>query len=342
MKTIIFLLLALCSITMHAGKDNYMDYYKRINEAEALFLENNIEGALDNYKSIFTDYAPFAKDCYIALELSAMCCDTGRTAYFLAKGFENGLSWSTVSTIRQVQQLFARYPLYQKQMLNRYKQLRSSYIARLNCYVRGICVSMQKKDGTFHEIPWDSWGNKNIRDSLYAKVLTDNVTELVDLVRQYGFPGEKMIGVFDYEIDTYCDEGVNLRLEPVVTLFFWHQGCGYFLLKNELMDAVKKGELHPRTYALTYEWAFKDIQDRPHNSSKINLSKFYKDDCRQNQSQQFHYNFYIDHRLDHKDTAKVNKDRSALGICSLEHDRRKKEFERKHGVKLFFGLFNYL
>lgn len=126
---------------------------------------------------------------------------------------------------------------------------------------------------------------------------------------------------------------------------FLHNPCGYQLLKKELMQAVVEGELHPRDYALIYEWSYfnlkrKNTFDTLETNMGLAITCYsIKTECSIDQ-QQYHYNIHIDPADYSEDTAYVNKCRDMIGIASLQHDARKKAFEKKYGFKLFFGVFS--
>jgi len=64
---------------------DYIDYNKSIVKCEEQFLfQNSIRKALESYRSVFVEYnKPYAKDCFIALQLACSINDTAIASFFL-------------------------------------------------------------------------------------------------------------------------------------------------------------------------------------------------------------------------------------------------------------------
>src|SRR5690606_19467711 len=123
-----------------------------------------------------------------------------------------------------------------------YKVSRAEYWNSIDTGLRKYISLLVRKD----------FSNKG--KEIYAKVLDENIITLDSVVRIYGYPGEHLIGVWD-------DQTINRQtdchyLSSIPSIIFWHHQCGYPLMKKALIKALKDGELNPREYAMTYEWAF--------------------------------------------------------------------------------------
>lgn len=78
--------------------ENYIQYHKDIVRCEEHFIfKNDVAAAIDAYKKVFTNYKkPFAKDCFIALQLATVVKDKAGFEFFACKGFENGMVWGAL------------------------------------------------------------------------------------------------------------------------------------------------------------------------------------------------------------------------------------------------------
>ncbi|MBZ0098225.1 MAG: hypothetical protein K8F30_04035, partial [Taibaiella sp.] len=320
---------------------NYIDYHKHIILAEQQFLYYNTpSGAINKYKEIFSKWdKPFAKDCFVALQLACMMRDTANATFFKEKSFENGVEWNTVLVSEHVQQLFFNRE-YKEKMSRVYEIKNREYLETIDTGYRNIIHNMYAREIFFRK---QAKGNEYMI-SEWMRVEDSNMYELVTMIKKTGFPGEKRIGL---NIGIYLQvedgktgdrkHGYDFAMTGIflschaATLFFHHR-CGYQLLKDELMQAVVEGELHPREYALMYEWSHayfsrKNWDDKYHDF-KCTAGKWEK-----------RYNQYIQSAYHYSDIILVNKHRAELGICSVEHDAKKKQYAIENKLYLYFGMF---
>ncbi len=127
---------------------NYFIYHQKIIYAEELFLKDSIQASLTAYKNIFTEYKPFAKDAFIALELACMIKDTSNANYFFNQCCKAGINWEVFNRVVYVKQ-FINETEYRKQAFTRtYNLERKYYYKRLNNNLRKYLISLSKKDDT--------------------------------------------------------------------------------------------------------------------------------------------------------------------------------------------------
>lgn len=164
-----------------------------------------------------------------------------------------------------------------------------------------------------------------------CSILNANVLRLAELVKSGRFPGDRRIGYMHRELDAG-----DLRMGHIYTIadqLWYHHGCSYFLLQKEFKRALEEGEITPALFASVYEWAYKDLKE-----GRDEMKLCVPADKRQINS----YNVcpVIKPWDRNKDTVFVNKCREEIGLCSLEHFNKKKEYATAHNMILLFGMFS--
>lgn len=341
-RIILFILLLFSAATAHSA--DYIDYHKHIIVAEQQFLYYNTpSGAIKKYKEVFEKWErPFAKDCYIALQLACMMKDKENAIYFFEKCAETGVEWGTFMVSDYITDMLRDTDLSTK-VADVYKTKRANYLAGIDTAYQGVVYRMFRKENELRRIAEGEGKRAHHLLSAWLRLEDSNMYALVKMIKKKGFPGENRVGYYFYkqaddnnrkapEKDKYPDTKIYLS-SHVATMFFHHR-CGYQLLKDELMEAVKQGELHPREYALIYEWSHGYFM-KPHWDDTFHVY-----DCRSGEWEK-KYNFYFRIRpvFEHKDLNKVNKDRLEIGISTLDHDERKKKYAQENRLFLFFGMF---
>jgi len=345
----------ICHIKLMAGI-NYINYHKEIISAEELFMSANHNAAVEAYKRIFRRYPKsFVKDWYIAAQIACQIQDTTNLKLFLNTCFNKGMEWSIVASDSNLVTLLDQYPEYKECLEKMYEDSRTVFLSVINIPLRYELTAMFLKDQLYHDLqPEKLW------DSLFRAVTRENIERIATITKQYGYPGEHLIGISNNTLDNACTSLTDKDLEENTALFFYHQACGFQLLKKELYEGVIKGDLHPREYATLYEWSHGDIKSvndtaativyvvdsmgtmTPVHVKQIDNSKDLEI-CQQS-APQFEYRICkvmsIAKYFDTQTSAQVNKNRSLIGIASLEHDERKKAYALKHKMTLFFGVYS--
>lgn len=334
MRTV--LLISMLSFALMANgkeKPNYIDYHKQIIVAEQQFLyHQNLEEAFQQYERIFKEWRPFAKDCYIAMQLACMVNDTARATYFFQKCFETGVEWNTLLVSPHVQRVFATDISYRKMIEKLSDKYSKLHLQTIDTTWWNIINNMYEHEYGLRRIA--ELKNDEKLKARWLEVEDSNMYELVRLVKKQGFPGEKRIGkCYLTQVDINKDPSLtSIKLSCHSAVLFFHHRCGYELLKEELMQAVKDGELHPREYGLIYEWSHAHF-------SKTNWFDEYIDFKCTMSPWDKHYNLYLLPWFHSNDIEQVNKDRVEIGISSLEHDKRKTKYAEESDLYLWFGQF---
>lgn len=360
MKSILFVLILLLSNAKSYSGINYLEYHRSIITAESLFLSGKESEAIAVYKKTFSQYPKnFVKDTYIAAQIACKSKDTASLKYFLTLSFRKGMEWSVVENDFNVNTVLKKNPNYKQDLFEIYQREKDVFIGSINIQLRYEITAMAMLDQLYHKVPSIN-RNSGYSDSLFNNVTNENIKKLSELIKKHGYPGENLIGIKNNKLDNTFTTLTDGELLECTSIFFYHQACGFQLLKEELYQSVLNGDLHPREYATIYEWSFGDILEAGDTSSTIIyqidstgnkipivLTKIdHSDDlkmCQHTDKPDRAYNtckvFEIFNIFSEYPAEKINADRSLIGIASLEHDARKKEFAEKHQLKLFFGLY---
>jgi hypothetical protein len=340
----------ICCLSIACAKSgaqpDYINYHKEIIHAEQFFLKKDLEGSLKKYQQIFSVYnKPFAKDCFIALQIACLRYDTANASYFFEKCFQRGVHWEALKSVPQIfNMLRDTYP-YDKRIKELYESARKKYLSSIDMGLRKTVIAMLMNDHS-HK----AGGRDSIRGPIYTDVLDDNIRRLDSICKKTGYPGEKKIGIWDHEVYEDGSHRYSTFLSSLPSIMYYHHYCGYRIMCKELMNAVKNGELQPKEYALIYEWSYayqkrkKFADDNAEKYSRYLRSyNFYdfKLVC-DHEDQTKYYNVYIDRSRHSPDTTFVNKCRNEIGIASLEHEKQKRQFAAKYQLKFFFGMFENL
>ncbi len=332
-----------------ASAQNYLDYHREILQAEKLFFVRQFDSSIHSYKKIFTKYSkPFAKDCYIALQFAAMRKDTASATLFFMKAFENGVRWNDLSMGFQVRELLGNAE-YKKRISLLYPIYRQKYLHNINYAIRDSVEQMIVRDNQAGILTNQAFfkskihrNNKlqyEVTDTAIVHVYDRNLAEIIRISKRYGFPGQHLIGLLDPELEQHDIREEHFELITLILLY--HHYCSYFFLKNELLTALKNGELLPTEYAMVYQWSY-DAGYYNKNLGKPKASNtlyHFGIQCDYSPPDKI-YNHFTNPWYYSKDSAFVNKCRSEIGMQSLQHEMAKKMFARRNDIVFDFGYMN--
>jgi hypothetical protein len=340
-SNLLLLILFLSSFDAKAV-EHYLDYHHGIIRCEELFLKGNTRLALAGYQNLFTEYSkPFAKDCFIAVQLSCTTTDTAATSYFFSKAFERGVTWTAITSSPVITEYFEKRPAFLARIQRDYQPRRNKWEHGINYNLQSVIIGMKRRDD---KVKWKmNFLNTSSsafykRAEEYAAVVDSNAAELLRLTKRYGFLGDNILGfVESWLIRDSVDarKRASYGLYSFVDQLFFHQNCLYILLRPELRKALDEGEISPAMYALIHDWARNWALTYPTTPSfrkDLPESKICKPTLPDN--------LYFGLRgfpLSPKDIPYVDSCRTCIGLASIAHVQRKKEFEKSHELKLFFG-----
>ncbi len=293
MKLRFTLILLLTSIFWYPiNAQDYRQYHtERIQADKDIFVNQNLQKGLSVYRTLFKKYDfVFLSDCITALQIALFANDEKAFLEITEKATKNGLLPRHLLKLNYVKQ----HPLYLKnkeQIIAFYRKNRQHYLARLDTAALKKMYRLYAFDQT----------QKNPRKGedviaykrRYKRELGQTINEFRALVREKGFPGEKLIGVdqkdimkelktgapdiADYyslykDIGRFSTEQIALDerafsttiLGPIIVhySFSYNAKAVHELLPDELyFREVTKGNIHPNYFAAFNDCAYMDALD---------------------------------------------------------------------------------
>jgi len=329
-------LFLLLSSVVSPATENYIMYHKEILKCEQQFLYfGSIKKGISEYKIVFKKYSkPFAKDCFIALQLACMTGDTQDVEYFSRLAFRRGVSWTGAMYSPIVRKMFDANKFFNKKIEAIYAIEHTRFSGSLNSEARKAVMYMAHKDDS---VKWSLDGLKGEeykkKNKTYIDLLDSNTMNVVRLTAKYGFLGCNKIGFGDFLVKNHEEmyPYICFLLVPLIDQLYYHHACCYFMHPERLREALIDGDITPATYASIYEWAFLDLKEKRPETAL----------CHPIAEQTEYYNIcpVLKFWQKNTDSVFVNKCRFAIGLASANHFAKRKEFEKETGVKLLFGHF---
>jgi hypothetical protein len=329
------------------GRD-YVEYHRENIRAQEYFLNGHVDSSLAVYRRIFREWEkPFARDCVIAVELACQARDTALVKEFIGLSFRRGLNYQAVNLLGVVNTFLSSMGTgFQERVKAIYEEMRGRYVREIDLKARAKVALLAKTDQHYRNLPSAAIAANQIYalDTLYGSASMEIVNALVMHVSKYGFVGEHRVGFMDPKLDLLYAYEYYVSLQPIPALLMLHNRCAYHLLADELLKAVKEGELHPRDYAWIYSWSREDFASDVSPENKVNIAhRRFNTVIKCSKSAQVkNYNLGLGKKLFSSNIAQVNEDRWELGIATLEHERRMYQYEKQHKVKLLFSLDGFL
>jgi len=329
-----------------AVRENYMAYHQGIIRCEEQFLyHNSIRKALNGYRELFSTYKkPFAKDCFIALQLACYIKDTANTTFFFRTAFERGVTWTAIEMAPAIKNFFDRKQKYKKEIFDLYPECREKWQGSINYSLRRTINDLMKRDTELKV--WTERFERNSKEEYDAETVENEVqdsiaTEIVKLTKRYGFLGDNVIGFYEgskADSGTF-DKGHCYAITSMIDNQFFHHNCLYFLLKRELDTALVNGEISPAMYATIYEWTYSSVENngpeswKGHPPNKLCIPS-------PNKRTAFYKVAPTFSSIMMEDNALINRNRAKIWLPSVDHTKKKKAFEKEEKIRLFFGFFN--
>lgn len=334
MKQKVIFLLSLYSCLVFSQAKDYTDYHKLINKAEELyFIEHKTDSSLFFYNQVFKDYDfIYTKDLINAAQIAFF--EKKPYRFYIEKGFEQGLKIAHLKY----------YPLFKKELqkLNKDPKLKKTYIQNRKKYISRI--DFDYLNAIYYLAIKDQLDKRKPK---YIDTVYKTTQKLQEYIKNKGFPGDRLIGIADSTIfqeigksylDLYpqrkrhkelfymgSDEEILSPKYPQIILI--HNPCSFYLMKETLLNEIKKGNIHPRDVALIHDNAYR-YRDFPYYCDKIKLKGTY---LLNPASLEYLKNINLD---------EVNAMRKKMFIVSTMVDDKKKEYEIKYGFKLFSGFWD--
>ena len=228
---------------------DYEKYHREVIKAEVFITSENYTGALLIYEGLFKNYDfIFLREYQIATQLALHLKDEQKARQYLKQGILAG--WK-IKSIRSNSFLSKfRDDKEWKAIKKDYKILRPQYESSYDNNLRKQVKKMFSRDQwkairalfTFSSDAQDRYAEKK-----FAPHSEQQIAELLKILEEYGYPGEKLIGN-NFWMSTILSHHNSISQE------YAEKDTLYLNLKPKLKQALKEGQMSPFEYALIDEW----------------------------------------------------------------------------------------
>lgn len=308
---IISTLIILFSISS-AFSQNYIDFQKNITHAEIAILDSNYSEASHIYYELFQKYDfVFLGNCVSACQ-SAIALDNDSLAfYFAERAVKQGLKMNQLESEKTLKLLQTK-PQWEN-FRSKYDSLRAIYTNSVNWELRKKINELHDRDQLWrdrHELQWWNFLWKPLIKRRWYKELEKIVEiELVPLIKQYGYPGEKLIGIDEkYMHHKFREEHYDSFMVRLILIHYYSTNRS--LDDTFLIEEIKKGNLQAKQFG-----DFHDFRAAYSSESSLAKNEFYA---------QWWYNL----KFSKTEIEEINKRRAEIGLGTHEQRMR----ESKHFI----------
>lgn len=253
-----------CIIALTTNAQDVYSYYKKINEGKKFIIERDFFSALNAYRVAFEKYnLPFARDCYNAVELSVIAKDTVNLNFFLQKALSRGIQIKDIETSGVVNDYLDK--VFYKNIKKKEDSLATLYSSRINWKLREEINQMFFEDQKIRE----EYYNKNIllRNKIgkqWEALNAKQVERLIQITKQYGFPGENLIGLDRVEMHPKIFT-TNYSAGMPIVIFIHHFSQPNVSYDSLLVKEVEKGSLYNEHFGTICDFEAKFGKNRYEN-----------------------------------------------------------------------------
>ena len=258
-KLLVFCLIPIITLKGFQINKNldYLKYHVQINGAETLISQEAFEDALIAYEQVFKIYDfIFLRDYKVAAQLALYLDEKQIALEIVRKGIAAG--WE----LKDIKKNNFLKPLQEdpewSAIEQSYSNLHSQFGTRIDWDLREKVHNMFKKDqkkamGALFRI-----GNKSQErygTKKFAPHSENQMYELIDILNNVGYPGEKIIGN-NFWMSTIISHHNSISLEYVM------KDTLYNYIKPKLFRAIENGEMSPYEFALIDDWQKAVVSER--------------------------------------------------------------------------------
>jgi len=246
MKIIIYILLIIVPNFLFA--QNYLDYYQGINNGKTSALNNNVEESMNSYFSTFEKFEfVFARDCYNAIELAVFNNDSLKADYFIKRGIKQGLKLNQILKIKNISKF--QNSSFLNKISNEKDSLENFYTSSINWKLRNEIIKMFQDDQAIREKYYKAILFKRMRiGRKWEELNKEQVERLIEITKNYGFPGEKLIGI---DTEKMHPKALNAKISagmPILILIH-HYSKPNKSYDSLLFEQIKTGNLYNEHFA---------------------------------------------------------------------------------------------
>ena len=230
---------------------NYIDFQKNITRAEIAILDSNYTEATNIYYDLFQNYDfVFLGNCVSACQSAIAINNDTLAFYFATRAIKHGLKMNQIETEKTLKllQTKAQWNTFSAN----YDSLRAIYTKSVNWELRKKINELYDRDQLWrdrHELQWWNFLWKPLIKRRWYKELEQIVEmELVPLIKQYGYPGEKLIGV-DEKYMHHKSKNDSYNSSKIVIILIHYYSKNRNLDDTFLIDEIKKGNLNAKQFA---------------------------------------------------------------------------------------------
>ena len=289
---------------------NYIDFQKNITRAEIAILDSNYTEATNIYYDLFQNYDfVFLGNCVSACQSAIAINNDTLAFYFATRAIKHGLKMNQIETEKTLKllQTKAQWNTFSAN----YDSLRAIYTKSVNWELRKKINELYDRDQLWrdrHELQWWNFLWKPLIKRRWYKELEQIVEmELVPLIKQYGYPGEKLIGV-DEKYMHHKSKNDSYNSSKIVIILIHYYSKNRNLDDTFLIDEIKKGNLNAKQFA--------DFHDFRASYFSEGSNEFYAQWC---------YNL----KFSKTEIEEINKRRAEIGLGT--HELRLREL--KHFIE---------
>jgi len=294
-------------ICLKAQTYNYNTYHQKVIRCEQLISKKKISKARQSLDSLFEEFDfVFLREHKLVTELSIFESDYESAFRFLRYGILSGWSIKSIEKNRSLKPL-RKDPRWDM-MKDDYDSLRKIYWSKLNIPLRNEAQEMLKNDQKLALRNFLTIGEKNKIKYAHKKFIpySEGVLARLDkILTEHGYPGEKLIGNSWW---TSVNLSHHNSLDPEYTL----EDTLYLNLRPKLENALVKGELHPKEFAIIEDWRNASIH---HHESSLHG--------------------FLGKIPNNSELMIVNQNRAKMGIRSIELRNSLLEIEKELGLNLY-------
>lgn len=287
---------------------DYGIYHRTVGEAEARLADQQYEEALALYKQLINNQNfVFSKEYKVATQLAFHLGKTDEAFGYLKKGIAGGWTMKSIKNNRFLRQ-FQSYPDW-KAIEKQYPSLRQAYQKRINPEVRETVKKMAGKDqwkalGAL--FTFGSKGQDRYAEKTFAPHSEKQVAKLFEIIDQYGYPGEKLIGNNSWA-------SIILSHHNSISEEYARKDTLYPNIRPKLLHAMQLGQVSPYEFAMIETWYL--AVNSGHKDKGFG---------------------YLDRVLTESERVNANQLRRAIGLCSVETMNRLIDMQQKTGIDLYF------
>jgi hypothetical protein len=299
--------------------DNFNEYLLYTNKAETFLIQDNYKRAQICYDIAFHSWnKPFAIDIFNSLKCANLNRDYPKVKSLAVRLISLGCELSFFDDPDYLTGF--RTSKEWRSLINEYPNIREKYIRNNSWKLRGQIEQIQAKDQFLRR------QNPNytfLRDSIYKEDDTIKI-ELLQLFK-HKFPNEYNYGVFLKDDTTLMD------YEPLHIILLHNYGkfdtsqvhnanMHTYDFTQILMDAVKKGDMHPEEFALLNDRSGEFMTCGGYGQMSL-LTKI---------KGKLYYDNYAQKAND-----KFEKNRKEIGLCTQQEGREKLIYDKKKNINKF-------